>query len=82
MELTGEWAIKPRGHRFMGHLVLSKVKGHGCTLCPPQYWTVECGPSTHASKHAASNYRVEVASREHPDTVQVTDEQKPVKDNL
>lgn len=42
--LTGEWAVKPRGHRFMDHLVLSKVKGQGCTTCPPQYSTVGGGP--------------------------------------
>ncbi|CAG08655.1 unnamed protein product [Tetraodon nigroviridis] len=42
--LTGEWAIKPRGCRFMDHLVLSKVKGQGCTTCSPQYSTVQGGP--------------------------------------
>lgn len=57
--LTGEWAVKPRGCRFMDHLVLSKGKGQGCTTCPPQYLTVEGGPWT--VKHVASNYRVEQA---------------------
>lgn len=31
--MTGEWAVKPRGNGFIGHLVLSKVKGQGCMTC-------------------------------------------------
>lgn len=37
--LTGEWAVKPRGRRFMDHLVLPEVKGQGCTTCPPQHYS-------------------------------------------
>lgn len=37
MAMTGVWAVKPRGHRFIGHLVPPQVKGQGCMTCPSLY---------------------------------------------
>lgn len=52
--MTGEWAVKPWGYRFMGHLVLSKVKGQGCMTCPTLYYsTIRGEPWT---VQPASNY--------------------------
>lgn len=34
MAMTGVWAIKPTGNRFMGHVVFFKVKGQGCSTSP------------------------------------------------
>ena len=54
--MTGEWAVKPRGDRFMGHLVLSEVKGQGYMTCPSLYYSAICGePWTVQS--VTSNYR-------------------------
>lgn len=56
VDMTGEWAVKPRGRRFMGHLVLSKVKGQGCMTCPTLYYSTVWGePWT--VQPATSNYR-------------------------
>lgn len=55
--MKGEWAVKPRGHKFTGHLVLSKVTGQGCMTCPTLYYSTIWGePWTVQS--AISNYRV------------------------
>lgn len=55
--MTGEWAVKPWGHRFMGHLVLSKVKGQGCMTCPSLYYSTIWGEPWTVLP-AASNYGV------------------------
>lgn len=45
--ITWEWAVKPRGHRFMGHLLFFKVKVQGskttlafcCSTVQGEPWT-------------------------------------------